>query len=63
MNYNTVNTLEFSGDGITFLGFIGIVSALLIIVVAFRRFFNSPYNIRYVNLKESVDSNRKPDND
>jgi len=23
-------------------------SSLLIIVVAFRRFFNSPYNVRYV---------------
>ena len=43
-----VNTLDFNGDATTFLGFIGIVSSLLIIVVAFRRFFNSPLNVRYV---------------
>jgi hypothetical protein len=63
MTYNTVNTLDFTGDGITFLGFIGIVSALLITVVAFRRFFNSPYNVRYVNPEESVSNDREPDND
>ena len=48
-----VNTLDFSGDATTFLGFIGVTSSLLIIMVAFRRFFNSPYNVRYVR-RESV---------
>jgi hypothetical protein len=45
-----VNTLGF-GDGnvTTFIGFIGVASTLLIVMVAFRRFFNSPYNIRVVN--------------
>lgn len=61
MTYNTVNTLDFTGDGITFLGFIGIVSALLITVVAFRRFFNSPYNVRYVNPEESVGDSKLED--
>jgi len=40
------STYTFGGDAITFLGLVGVVSALVIIVTAFRRFFNSPYNIR-----------------
>jgi len=48
-----VNTLGFDGDATTFLGLIGIASSLLIIVVAFRRFFNSPYNIRYVEQEDN----------
>ena len=46
----TPDTLNFSGDTVTYLGFVGVVSAGIIIVTAFRRFFNSPYNIRYVKL-------------
>jgi len=42
----TPETLNFNGDATTFLGFIGILSTLLIIVTAFRRFYSSPYNIR-----------------
>ena len=61
MTYPSVNTLDFTGDGITFLGFIGVVSALLITVVAFRRFFNSPYNVRYVNPEESVGDSKIED--
>jgi hypothetical protein len=39
-------TLNFNGDAVTFLGLIGVASTFLIIVIAFRRFFNSPYNVR-----------------
>lgn len=39
-----IETYNFSGDAITILGFIGVVSTLIIIVTAFRRFFNSPLN-------------------
>lgn len=49
---DTVDTLNFNGDATTFLGLIGVASSLLIIVVAFRRFFNSPYNVRYVKREE-----------
>ena len=42
------DTYTFSGDAVTFLGLVGVASTLLILVTAFRRFFNSPYNIRYV---------------
>ena len=42
------DTLDFTGDAITFLGLVGVVSAGIIIVTAFSRFFNSPYNVRYV---------------
>ena len=48
----TPETLNFNGDAITFLGFVGIVSALVIVVTAFRRFFNSPYNVRVNTNKE-----------
>lgn len=39
-------TYTFSGDAVTFIGLVGVVSAFVIVVTAFRRFFNSPYNIR-----------------
>ena len=42
----TPDTLNFNGDAVTFLGLVGVLSTLLIVVVAFRRFFNSPYNVR-----------------
>ena len=44
----TPDTYTFTGDAVTFLGLVGVASAFLIVVTAFRRFFNSPYNIRYV---------------
>jgi hypothetical protein len=40
------DTYGFNGDAITFLGLLGVASTLLIVVTSFRRFFNSPYNIR-----------------
>ena len=42
----TPDTYGFNGDAITFLGLLGVASTLLIMVTSFRRFFNSPYNIR-----------------
>jgi len=42
------DTYTFSGDVVTFLGLVGVVSAGVIVITAFRRFFNSPYNVRYV---------------
>lgn len=42
----TPDTFNFTGDAVTFLGLIGVVSTGIIIVTAFRRFFNSPMNIR-----------------
>jgi len=44
----TPDTYTFTGDAVTFLGLVGVASAFLIVVTAFRRFFNSPYNVRYV---------------
>jgi hypothetical protein len=38
------DTYTFSGDVITFLGLVGVVSTGIILVTAFRRFFNSPLN-------------------
>jgi hypothetical protein len=42
----TPSTFNFSGDAVTFLGLVGVASTLLIVVTAFKRFYNSPYNIR-----------------
>ena len=41
-----ISTYTFNGDFVTFLGLIGVLSTLLIVVTAFKRFYNSPYNIR-----------------
>ena len=48
----TPDTYSFSGDAVTFLGLVGVASAFVIVVTSFRRFFNSPYNIRYVKPNE-----------
>ena len=42
----TPDQFNFNGDAVTFLGLIGVVSTGIIIVTAFRRFFNSPMNLR-----------------
>jgi hypothetical protein len=42
----TPDTLDFTGDAVTFLGLVGVIATFIIIVTSFRRFFNSPYNIR-----------------
>ena len=55
------DTLNFNGDAITFLGLIGVVSTLLIVVTAFRRFFNSPYNVRVT--PKQVPVKTAPDNE
>jgi hypothetical protein len=38
----TPDTYSFSGDAVTFLGLIGVISTGIIILTAFRRYFNSP---------------------
>jgi len=56
----TPDTLDFTGNAVTYLGFVGVVSAFVIIVTSFRRFFNSPYNVRVtpkqVSTKLTTDS-------
>jgi len=37
------NTYSFAGDAVTFLGLVGVLSTSIILVTAFRRYFNSPY--------------------
>jgi hypothetical protein len=36
------NTLNFTGDAVTVLGFVGVVSTLIIMVSVFKSFANSP---------------------
>jgi hypothetical protein len=56
----TPDTYTFTGDVTTFLGLVGVVSAFIIVVTAFRRFFNSPYNTRYnvnqITTEETTDA-------
>jgi hypothetical protein len=47
----TPDTLDFTGNVVTFLGLVGVASTFLIVVTAFKRFFNSSYNAR-VTLKQ-----------
>jgi hypothetical protein len=44
----TPDTYTFTGDATTFIGMVGVISTGIIILTAFRRFFNSDYNTRYV---------------
>jgi hypothetical protein len=38
----TPDTLNFTGNAVTYLGLIGVVSTLIIVVSVFRSFANSP---------------------
>jgi hypothetical protein len=36
------DTYGFSGDAVTFLGLVGVISTGIIVLTAFRRYYNSP---------------------
>ena len=38
----TPEMYDFTGNGITVIGMIGVVSTVIIVVTAFRRYYNSP---------------------
>jgi hypothetical protein len=38
----TPDTYNFGGNGVTLLGFVGVISTFIIIVTAFRRYYGSP---------------------
>jgi hypothetical protein len=38
----TPEMYDFNGTGVTVLGMIGVVSTVIIVVTAFRRYYNSP---------------------
>ena len=38
----TPDTYSFSGDAVTVLGLVGVISTGIIVLTAFRRYFNSP---------------------
>jgi hypothetical protein len=37
-----VDTLDFTGDAVTVLGLVGIISTGIILVLCFTRYYNSP---------------------
>jgi hypothetical protein len=37
-----VDTYNFTGDAVTVLGLVGVISTGIIMITAFRRYFNSP---------------------
>jgi hypothetical protein len=57
----TPDQFNFTGDAVTYLGLIGVVSTGIIIVTAFRRFFNSPMNFRVPVAKVSQDLAQDPE--
>jgi hypothetical protein len=36
------DTLNFTGDAVTYLGLVGVISTAIIVVSVFRSYFNSP---------------------
>jgi hypothetical protein len=36
------DTYTFTGDAVTYLGLVGVISTMIIIVTAFTRYYNSP---------------------
>ena len=38
----TPDSLSFTGDAITYLGLVGVISTAIIVVSVFRSYFNSP---------------------
>ena len=38
----TPDALTYTGDGVTYLGLIGVISTFIIVVSVFRSYFNSP---------------------
>ena len=57
----TPESLQFTGDAVTFLGLIGVVSTGIIIVTSFRRFFNSPMNFRVPVSKVAQEPTQDPE--
>jgi hypothetical protein len=37
-----IETLDFTGNIVTVIGFVGVISTGIIVVTSFRRYFNSP---------------------
>ena len=39
-----IESYNFTGDAVTFLGLIGVISTAIIVVSVFKSFYNSPLN-------------------
>jgi hypothetical protein len=39
----TIETLDFTGNGVTILGFVGVISTAIILVSVFSSYWKSPY--------------------
>jgi hypothetical protein len=37
-----IESYNFTGDAVTYLGLLGVISTAIIVVTSFRRYFNSP---------------------
>jgi len=38
------NTFNFTGDAVTFLGLVGVISTAIIVITVFRSYWSSPLN-------------------
>lgn len=52
-----IATYNFSGDIITFLGLVGVISTGIIVVTSFRRYFNSPLKKWHTQTSQRLNRN------
>jgi hypothetical protein len=57
----TPETLNFSGDFVTILGFVGVLSTLVILISVFQSFYKSPMNVRVTPQKVAQDLTQDPE--
>jgi hypothetical protein len=38
----TLESLQFTGDAVTYLGLVGVISTAIIVISVFRSYYNSP---------------------
>jgi hypothetical protein len=39
-----IESYNFTGDAVTYLGFVGVISTAIIVISVFKSFYNSPLN-------------------
>jgi hypothetical protein len=39
-----LDTFNFTGDAVTFLGLVGVISTAVIVITVFRSYWSSPFN-------------------
>ena len=58
----TPDALNFTGDAVTYLGLIGVISTAIIVVSVFRSYFNSPLRKWWPTKNFSINYNNSTKN-